>query len=186
MPEPAAISLLRKECRSLHRELERKDTFAKLLKRDVGIDDYISALSVLYRFVSTFESGLLSLVEKTPLSEVYTPRLPLLRADLEELNGVPPVRDDLPHETKSVEEACGFVYVLEGASLGSVIIRRHLKACLGSDLPLRYFGVRCEVPGHWEKVMGQLDAMLADPSSAAKAAKAAAGAFRTLISMDSR
>ena len=185
MPEFDALSVLRRECRSLHRQLERKDTFARLLKNDVEIPDYVSALKVLFRFVSSFEARLVSLVEATPFSEIYTPRLPLLRADLNALQEILPIHDDPPHGASSVEDACGLVYMMEGASLGSAIIRAHLTARLGNDLPLGYFGLHAEEIGRWERVTGRLDEMLPDETSAARAAASAADAFRVLISMAS-
>lgn len=154
-----------------------------MLKQEVEIADYASALKVLFRFISTFESGLIFLIEKTPLSEIYVERLPLLQADLETLNEIVPICADLPHAASTLEDACGLVYVMEGASLGSAVIRRHLRTCLGNDLPIRYFGLYAENPDHWETVTRRLVTMLPDHASAARAAGSAADAFSILISM---
>ena len=183
MPEFDAVCLLRESIMPLHRQLEEKDTFSRLLRPDVAISDYAAALKVLFRFLSTFEDKLISLLGSTIFSPLYRSRLPLLLADLHALNEMPPDVVDPPFSLSSVDEAYGLVYVMEGSSGGSAIIADHLRCRLGDALPLRYFGIHRDEHGRWEKVLELLRNQLADRNSASSAVRSANQAFRALIAM---
>jgi heme oxygenase len=93
-----------------------------------------------YGFYRPIETLLLSIrdLENLPLELPSRLKLPLLRRDLISLGIDPEAIERLPlccklPPLKSVSEALGCLYVLEGSTLGGKIITRHLKKILPVD-----------------------------------------------------
>ena len=109
-------------------------------------------------------------------------KAPALRADLIAL-GAARERDQSPvrtPEVRTVAEAMGVAYVLEGATLGGAVIARNVAATLGPDTPMRYLRVYGdELGAMWRTFCGALEAFAAREGHAELCASASA-TFRAL------
>jgi heme oxygenase len=122
----------------LHIELETR--LRALLSDDLSLDQYAALQKKFYGFYRPIETRLLSirgwddpefeLRNRLKLS-LLSVDLASLAVDSEALTRLP-FCDSLPR-LKTVAEALGCLYVLEGSTLGGKIITRHLKKILPLD-----------------------------------------------------
>lgn len=128
---------LKRETRSDHAQVDQHPVLKPLLKRDLTLPDYTTALSALYAPIVSLEEmlskGLMAHGAHYPLTQ----RAALLRADIEQLgrqvrtaNGAA-----LP---ESIPSLVGMLYVLEGSRLGGAMLARQVKKAMGSQVPLRF------------------------------------------------
>ena len=118
-----------------------------LMRDDLSLADYRRLLERYFTFYAPVEARLAGVFVTIPLGglDFETRRkLPLLRADLAALGG--PAADTLavcdalpPLHTPA--QAMGCLYVLEGATLGGMVIGRHVQRTLGltPDCGARFF-----------------------------------------------
>jgi heme oxygenase len=104
---------------------------AALMAPTVTWDDYRGYLARMTQVYGSLEPGLFAtldeaLVGHPCLKPALRPKLPALRADLRAL-GVPEPPLPPPLRPTGLSEAVGGLYVLEGATLGSRVIARHLR-----------------------------------------------------------
>lgn len=132
-------SPLRRELRAAtqteHRALEAQPSMRALVSPSVTLTDYRRVLAAHHRFFSRWEPALQAVARRLrerygSADYRYRPRLPALEADLRALAG------DLDAPMQAVAEpplayGLGMLYVVEGASLGSRPISRHLRRRLG-------------------------------------------------------
>lgn len=127
------MARLREETRSYHDRLERGPLSRGLVGEELAHRFYTAVLGVNYGFYAPLEARLLAAADWDILGFDLTARLktPLLEADLAhfglegELLHALPSCTNLPH-LPDLPAALGCMYVLEGATLGSQIIARHL------------------------------------------------------------
>jgi heme oxygenase len=124
-----------------HARLERRvDITSRLGSRSA----YRELLERLYGFYRPLEAVL------EPFELPVTPKLPLLVADIVEMDGVVvglPIAGRIP-AVRSLREALGVLYVLEGATLGGAVIARMARRELG--VSASFFGVYgSDVARHW-------------------------------------
>ncbi len=122
---------LKQGTRIHHDALERK--MAPLLGT-ISILTYMALLQKLFGFYKPLEERIAALSDrhKLPVDLGRRQKAPLLARDLLWLKLSQPQLSQLPRcahlpEVKSITEALGCLYVLEGATLGGQIIGRHLK-----------------------------------------------------------
>jgi heme oxygenase len=120
-----------------HDSLERK--MAPLLG-PLSIHTYIALLQKMYGFYKPLEERIAALPgwRNLPMNLGQRQKAPLLARDLRRLKVTQPQLSQLQlcerlPEVKSITEALGCLYVLEGATLGGQIIGRHLKKNLALD-----------------------------------------------------
>ena len=106
----------------------------------LSIHTYTALLQKLFGFYKPLEERIaaLSSWHNLPVDLGRRQKTPLLERDLLWLNVTQPQLSQLPRcerlpEVKSITEALGCLYVLEGATLGGQIIGRHLKRNLALD-----------------------------------------------------
>jgi len=128
---------LKQGTRICHDALERK--MAPLLGT-ISIPTYIVLLQKLFGFYKPLEKRIAALPDwhNLPVDLERRQKAPLLARDLLWLKGTQPQLSQLPRcthlpEVKSITEALGCLYVLEGATLGGQIISRHLKKNLALE-----------------------------------------------------
>ena len=128
---------LRQGTRIHHDSLERK--MAPLLGT-VSIQTYTALLQKLFGFYKPLEERIAALPgwHNLPVDLGRRQKAPLLARDLLWLKVTQPQLSQLPQcerlpEVKSITQALGCLYVLEGATLGGQIIGRHLKKNLALD-----------------------------------------------------
>lgn len=125
----------------IHQELEKISLLKKLMREEIDLQEYKKLLCIFYGFIYPYEnkikmtnSSLLSNREKSPL----------LRADLatfEQIN-----LEELPFCEATISltweaEIYGYLYVMEGATLGGQFITKALKANnkLSPQISTHYF-----------------------------------------------
>jgi heme oxygenase len=121
---------LRNETRDWHELLERQ---VDVTSPGFDLNRYRQILRKFYGFYSPWEERAGEVCRNLPDAVARRRKTPALRADLECFGILPdeqPMCRELP-EIRTVAEALGGCYVLEGATLGGQIISRHVKETLG-------------------------------------------------------
>lgn len=119
----------------MHNRLEQHPRLLRLLAHDLTQDEYRRLLARLYGYYEPLEARLAGHEAALPLPLAPRRKTPLLRTDLRAL-GLPEAKlEQVPRCTAlpalpSAEAAMGCLYVIEGATLGGAIIRRHLARSL--------------------------------------------------------
>jgi len=136
------IRALRRATAEDHAAVERLPVMAALMAPTVTWDDYRRYLERMARVYGTLEPPLLAsldaaLVAQPDLRPAVRPKLPVLLSDLAAL-GIPAPSIAARPDPGGLSEALGGLYVLEGATLGSRVIARHLRRHLqdGAGNPL--------------------------------------------------
>lgn len=129
---------LKRETRADHHRVDQHPLLKPLLKRDVNLEEYTTALSALYAPIARLEIALTSSLLAYNVDYALVEREALLRADIEQLGGQAEQAYCIPPST-SVAEVVGMLYVLEGSRLGGAMIARNIHSVLGDQAPLRFF-----------------------------------------------
>ncbi|HDZ45383.1 hypothetical protein LCGC14_0379760 [marine sediment metagenome] len=129
---------LKRETRADHHRVDQHPLLKPLLKRDVSLEEYATALSALYAPIASLEMALNSSLPANNVDYVLVERAALLKADIEQLGGQAEPAYRIP-PSANVAEVVGKLYVLEGSRLGGAMIARHIHSVLGSQAPLRFF-----------------------------------------------
>lgn len=183
---PAAIlSRLRAETRDQHDSIERT---VLLMNDDLSSDDYRHRLEQFYGYYKPLEDRLFG--ADSPLTEWLfleaRKKVPLLEADLNAL-GCPdlaqlPLCRSLP-ALESRADYWGCMYVLEGATLGGVLISRHIAQKLGVT-PLsagQFFnGYGARTGAMWQEFRNVLSARAFDQIDQDAIVQSARATFETL------
>lgn len=186
MNTPAACgcsrsALLKSATRASHDALDKR-----ILAGGIFVDRvrFGSFLRVQYRFHRSVDAlyGTPALVALLPDLQDRR-RLQQVRADLHDLGVDLPAEDpDAPSPGTSLPEALGWLYVVEGSSLGAAVLYR-MAAALGLD---HRFGARHlaahpdGVAPHWRRFTTALDAVALAPDQVEQMISAANSAFRSV------
>jgi len=93
---------------------------------------------------------------RVPGLPAFSPRLPMLTADLDALGiGLPEPLD--PGPAPSLAEALGMLYVLEGSRLGGVMLSRQV----GPGLPRSYLSA-AHAKGEWRALLDRIEHLAPD------------------------
>jgi heme oxygenase len=177
----SALSMLRERTSPDHLRLEAQ---LPMGRPDLTLDQYARYVRVMHATTSQVEQALLTLPGFREAVPDFARRVkaPALHADLVALGAarereLSPVRTP---EVRTVGEAMGVAYVLEGATLGGAVIARNVEATLGPDTPMRYLRVYGdELGAMWRTFCGALEAFAAREGHAQVVASASA-TFRAL------
>jgi heme oxygenase len=142
------IEKLRAETAHQHKALEASRLSKQLLSEDVSIADYKKYLEKLYGFVASFERDILPTFSSEFPKTLVTYKVDLLKKDLEQLGSDLSSleilsSEQLNHIYPTNEAKLGGLYVLEGSTLGGLVIRQHLVNKLGENIipATTYFSV---------------------------------------------
>lgn len=121
---------LQEETKSLHDNIEQTFLLKKILQQEITLSDYHLLIQKFYGFIRPCEA----LIDSLPCSSVikYRKKKPWLEQDLLSLNRsnhqdtTLPMCIDLP-VLSEYEQVLGYLYVMEGATLGGQIITKMLK-----------------------------------------------------------
>lgn len=183
------IERLRAETADQHKALEESKLSKQLLSNHVSVADYRKYLEKLYGFVAAFERDILPTVS-ADFSEVQiTSKVSLLQKDLEELGStIASLQILSSEELKSIyptkEAKLGGLYVLEGSTLGGLVIKQHLVDKLGKEIlpATSYFGVYGkETAGNWRNFI-QIFSSIAEETDPEQVIKGAVNTFTFLYS----
>lgn len=131
------LDRLRNETAVMHKALEQNRYATALMSEAVTASDYADYLEKMYGFVTVFETRVLPLVE---LSFPDLPhKAPLLKSDLVDLGRMVEHISLLPSNLVdkhfiSAASALGGLYVMEGSTLGGMMIYKHLHDTLGNTI----------------------------------------------------
>lgn len=124
---------LKEETKSLHDKIEQTFLFKKILQQEITLRDYHLLIKKFYGFIRPCEDLIGSLICKSVIEN--RKKKPWLEQDLHALK-ISNNEDtkfsicyDLPVLTEH-EHVLGYLYVMEGATLGGQIISKMLKAQL--------------------------------------------------------
>ena len=184
---PPLSAELRLQTAPLHRATEDRLGLPGAIRTR---DDYTAWLARFYGFYRPIEAKLTALTSDTALFPLLQARrqTPRLRDDLLAL-GLDPDGQPLAPAAglpvlPSLASALGAYYVLEGSTLGGVLILKALEARLGSTIAgaTQFFGGRGKSVGPmWQSFRAELDAF--GEASPAERAEAVTGAQQTFQSM---
>ena len=182
LPQADPLDLLRQGTDGRHRAVEALPRLVRLTAPDL---DRAAYGDVLLRFrahhARTEAAMITALAPAVPARDLaLRRRLPALDRDLADLGLVPgPVDEagDWPDPPRSVAAAAGWLYVNEGATLGGLVLRRHVRAAL-PDAPIRYLSGhgRATAPT-WAATRRIVARCLTGPSDVDEAVAAACAAF---------
>lgn len=178
------LQQLKTDTEDLHRGIE---TVVPLMDPHLTIAEYAGYLERIFPFYEAAEARLFC----TPgLREAVSDlderwKKNILAADLRALGVLPHglMNESLVPQLKTVPEALGCLYVLEGSTLGGQILLRAVRNALGPDVEgktqfLASYGP--EVPQKWRDLCVSLNASLADPADRESAVRSARATFSGL------
>lgn len=184
-----ALTDLRAATRPLHDRLEA--TLA-INRPGAGLEDYRHYLEDMWGWLAAFEPGLRDAAWPAAIARpMRMNKLAWIEADLFFMQDKTPYdtpRPPLPPlpiagfcpDLSRVPERYGVAYVIEGAQLGTRVLRRKLAGSLGEWSPRWLEGYGNEGPQHWRAFLAELEFSLGDDAARQAAAQAAADAFMTL------
>ncbi|MEY9093779.1 biliverdin-producing heme oxygenase [Paenibacillus sp. RC84] len=142
------VSRLREETAPFHDQIEQNAYAKAIMDKSLTIETYKTYLEKFYGFILPSEKALSALPEWEKLGFDIESRLktPLLENDLEQLGLTKRQIEELPQcgtlpDVSTLSRALGYLYVLEGSTLGGQLITKQLKAILSVDPEVngRYF-----------------------------------------------
>lgn len=142
------LDKLRSDTAALHQQLERNPISRRLLDSQVTVEDYTTYLSRLYGFVSVFEEAMYPQLDEIFPGMEAKRKAGLIASDLVllgcDVGNIPLVDEQqLRADYPTRAEAAGGFYVLEGSTLGGMVIYKHLHEQLGEQVEgkAQYFTV---------------------------------------------
>jgi heme oxygenase (biliverdin-IX-beta and delta-forming) len=160
------LEKLRSRTKEVHRRLEENSVLSKITQPSFSLSDYIFLLEKFYAFIQPAEQLVFGMPELSEIVPEFERRrkAELLISDLRYLSGskvVPAIRDSsISAVINSIPQALGYLYVLEGSTLGGKIISENLKNFLGieKDSGGKYFNNYSEERGNmWKSFVGMLN-----------------------------
>lgn len=157
------------------------------------LEGYGRFLTLWWRFLTPLEASLLGGSAPPELELPERIKLPWLCADLDALGVDAAARENLPIGPLALPahapwpRRLGFLYVIEGATLGGQILLRQVAAALpqasGATRFVRSYGEA--VGPRWRALCAELERQLADPSAEAQIVGAACEAFTAFAALAS-
>lgn len=111
----------------IHQELEKISLLKKIMKEEINLQEYKKLLCIFYGFIYPYENNI-KLTHTNLL--INREKSPLLRADLatvEQLNMEELQFCKVTRSFTTEAEIYGYLYVMEGATLGGQVISQALK-----------------------------------------------------------
>ncbi|MEO8660393.1 MAG: biliverdin-producing heme oxygenase [Bryobacteraceae bacterium] len=184
---PRAHDVLRQATARLHRRTDQSSLLSVLMKPEVTIQSYRTAMRALQGAYREIDVLLLKGAGYCPGQlPAYVPRVPAIRRDLTELGPGVDAGDRQPaqpiarlNEPTSEAAYLGMRYVVEGAQLGSRLIYRHLLGVFGEDIGrIGSFWILSSTPKNtWPDLMRELE-RVGSRDSLASAVQSARRTFR--------
>jgi len=146
------LTRLKLETASEHSAIEDA---ARIMHPRLTLEEYRGYLEKSYGYYAAVEGLLcgLGVWDALELPEEERLKLPLLARDLEALGGSPSsvVICDAPPVLRTVAEAAGCAYVLEGSTLGGKVISRHVRHRMGDKVPRSFLDCYGEnIGNNWQ------------------------------------
>lgn len=168
-PHPTTLATdflqrLKRDTGDLHRHLESNPVAAALMQPQVSPADYARYLAAMQGVVGFVENEVFPTVAPYVGDIGVRRKLPLLLTDRISVDGgrthAAPFNIPLP----GTDQAMGAMYVLEGSILGGKVIQKHLRQCLGEELPYLFFDGYGEHTGRrWKMFLSDLSQYASTP-----------------------
>lgn len=128
---------LRKETAEDHDQIEQNDYAKAIMNQTLTTADYQAYLEKFYGFILPIEQKIAQLdgVQELGIDMKHRAKSPLLEQDLAFISSSRqqvPICDEVP-EIASTEQLLGYLYVIEGSTLGGQIITRKLREHLSLE-----------------------------------------------------
>ena len=157
--EQAFLQRLRSETAPQHQQLEQNPLSAALMRPDVRKDDYAAYLSYMYRVIEYCEQTVFPAI-KDIADTSGRHKLPALAADLAFLGKTPHSEDFvITPGPLSAAQAMGYMYVIEGSTLGGRVILKHISKTIpvNATAGAAYFhGYEDETGSRWKNFLQEL------------------------------
>lgn len=129
------IALLRSETAPQHAKLETSAVSKALLSDNVSLNDYVRYLIKMKSVIAFCEKTIFPLVKNIIYDIENRRKLALINKDLEQFGINNTVENDYcPFQhNDSTGFAAGYMYVIEGSTLGGRVILKHIQSKLGID-----------------------------------------------------
>lgn len=163
---------LREATHLYHVQLEKE---FNLLDRATTLAGYQEVLGIFSAYVRELEPQLdrFPLLGATGIDPVPRAKRGLLERDLQYFGLTPKTGGPSSLSVRNLEEGLGYLYVMEGSTLGGQLISRELNKRFGltPDRGAAYFsGYGEDTRAMWESFRDRMEAFFADPSRDASAA----------------
>jgi heme oxygenase len=184
---PSARASLRSATRAAH---ERMEAGLQLISPDLTRGEYIATLRRFLAVHTVLDRELeVHVAELRRLGFEWELRgkVSLLRRDLDVLGSSPCSLDQaarLPSLLPTAFHALGALYVIEGSTLGGMVISRHLERALRigpADGASFFYGQGAATGARWKQLCGLLERRLADPRSLEQAVSGANTTFSLFV-----
>jgi hypothetical protein len=119
------LNLLKENTNDLHTRLEQIGFINKILNRSLTKEEYKKLILSNYIFHLSMEEKLQGITGIHQLNIKW--KMPFLEKDKIEVGGFEFKKLEIDFEIKDITEALGCLYVLEGATLGGRVIKKHLE-----------------------------------------------------------
>ena len=180
------IDQLRAATAHQHKALESSRLSKQLLSEDVTVEDYKAYLEKLSGFVVAFEKDILPQIISAFPEIVPSYKQGLLLNDIEALGNTDTssivTENDMQQLYPNKASMLGGLYVLEGSTLGGLVIKKHLVEKLGEQIipATNYFSVYGkETAANWRNFL-QIFSTLAMRNDSAAVIKGASDTFSFL------
>lgn len=126
---------LRSATKELHHRLDHHPLLAPLVSMDIRLEQYVAALSGLFRLIKPLEEALADYIARHHPGYDYQRRrrADCLASDIVQLGCALPEAFSQVPTIRNDAELVGNLYVLEGSTLGGRVIYRQLQNSLGLD-----------------------------------------------------
>lgn len=179
------LANLRKSTASLHAQLEENPASKNLLKPDSTINDYIHYLEKMYGVISFCETVIFPRIGFLLPDIEQRKKLALLEKDLSLLSGTKnrAYPDYKPFENSHTAFALGYMYVIEGSTLGGRVILKQLEGKLpvhatsGANF---FAGYGYETGGKWKTFIQTFSKWTIENDSEQEVISGAKHAFKTI------
>ncbi len=162
MPSIPFLQTLRERTAASHQALEQNALSVNLVSAGVTEKDYSLYIQRLYGFMSGFERWVFPMLDGLVADLSARKKSAVMEANLVAL-GVDPVllpvvdAEFFARLYQTTAQAMGGFYVMEGSTLGGIIINKHLQKTLGDAVFSEYFNVYgTHTGGMWKEFLAVL------------------------------
>lgn len=183
VPEHASLRMfLRDRTDAAHQALHRHPTFAVLAGRTGTRDDYARLTAGLAGFYRAIDPLLLSATARDASLPSYAPRSRFLVVDAAALGATHMIADCRVTAPAGSPEALGWLYVVEGSTLGATLMSARAEELAGAEGASFWLWCRDNGPKRWKTLVGIMNAATLDADARERAASAADQLFAMLSS----
>ncbi len=145
--------ILKNNTADLHKRLEQIGFVDKIMDKTLSLEEYKKLIVANFIFHQTLEQSLAKIAGISELKIKW--KIPFLEKDRIAVGGFEQVEVDNPFMPQDLYQALGCMYVLEGATLGGRVIKRHLQML---PVEMHYYGCYGEEGGmHWKDFLQNLE-----------------------------